>query len=94
MVLRALRPFVSHPDVAHVVLVLPPADAANPPAFLSEFTRGVRERSASPASALTLVPGGAHRRDSVRAGLASLRGDCEIALVHVGVFESYLEDAR
>ncbi|HEY5939501.1 MAG TPA: 2-C-methyl-D-erythritol 4-phosphate cytidylyltransferase, partial [Gemmatimonadales bacterium] len=27
MVLRALRPFVSHPDVAHVVLVLPPEDA-------------------------------------------------------------------
>lgn len=84
MVLRALRPFVSHPDVAHVVLVLPPADALNPPAFLSEFASGVQEHSASLASALTLVPGGALRRDSVRAGLASLAGECEIALVHDG----------
>ena len=30
MVLRALRPFTSHPEVAQVVLVLPPEDAADP----------------------------------------------------------------
>ena len=39
MVLRALRPFTAHPDVAQVALVLPAGDAEAPPAFL----RGVAE---------------------------------------------------
>lgn len=72
MVLRALRPFVSHPDVAHVVLVLPPEDAAHPPAFLSDF------------SGLSVVAGGSHRGDSVRAGLSALRRECTVVLVHDG----------
>jgi 2-C-methyl-D-erythritol 4-phosphate cytidylyltransferase len=72
MVLRALRPFVSHPDVAQVVLVLPPEDAAHPPAFLSDF------------SGLSVVPGGSHRGDSVRAGLSALRRECTVVLVHDG----------
>jgi 2-C-methyl-D-erythritol 4-phosphate cytidylyltransferase len=75
MVLRALRPFTSHPDVAHVVLVLLPNDAAHPPAFLSTF---------SPAAMLTIVPGGIHRGDSVRAGLAALPPECGVVLVHDG----------
>jgi 2-C-methyl-D-erythritol 4-phosphate cytidylyltransferase len=75
MVLRALRPFTSHPEVAHVVLVLPPEDAANPPAFLSGF---------SALSALSVVPGGVHRGDSVRAGIAALRAECVVVLVHDG----------
>jgi 2-C-methyl-D-erythritol 4-phosphate cytidylyltransferase len=70
MVLRALRPFTSHPDVAQVALVLPAEDAAHPPSFLSGL------------SALSVVPGGAHRGDSVRAGLSALRADCRIVLVH------------
>ena len=37
VVLRALRPFTSHPDVAQVVLVLPAAEAAAPPDFLAEL---------------------------------------------------------
>jgi 2-C-methyl-D-erythritol 4-phosphate cytidylyltransferase len=78
MVLRALRPFASHPDVAHVVLVLPPDDAAQPPRFLSGLS------DFSGVSDLSIVPGGIHRRDSVRAGLASLRRECEIVLVHDG----------
>lgn len=77
MVLRALRPFTSHPDVLQVVLVLPPEDAANPPAFLSAASPSVP----SP-SALIIVPGGVHRGDSVRAGLSALRAECMIALVH------------
>ncbi len=75
MVLRALSPFTSHPDVVQVVLVLPPEDAANPPAFLSAI-------SAASRSVLSIIPGGSHRGDSVRAGLAALRADCRTVLVH------------
>jgi 2-C-methyl-D-erythritol 4-phosphate cytidylyltransferase len=81
MVLRALRPFTSHPDVVHVVLVLPPEDAVQPPAFLSGLS-GPSASSPSAFSALTVVPGGTHRGDSVRAGLSALRADCTIVLVH------------
>ena len=71
MVLRALRPFASHPDVAEVVLVLPADAAAAPPDFLRSLGSG-----------LTIVPGGAARADSVAAGLAALGPDCTIVLVH------------
>jgi 2-C-methyl-D-erythritol 4-phosphate cytidylyltransferase len=71
MVLRALRPFTSHPEVAQVVLVLPPPDAESPPDFL---------RSLSPG--LVLVAGGAARADSVAAGLAALSPACTTVLVH------------
>jgi 2-C-methyl-D-erythritol 4-phosphate cytidylyltransferase len=76
MVLRALRPFTSHPDVAQVVLVLPPEDASRPPAFLSDLTE------LSGISVFMTTPGGAHRGDSVRAGLAVLRAECQVVLVH------------
>lgn len=72
MVLRALRPFVAHPDVAQVVLVLPPADAAAPPEFLRGLT----------GAGLLLVPGGPERSDSVAAGLAALDPACTTVLVH------------
>jgi 2-C-methyl-D-erythritol 4-phosphate cytidylyltransferase len=72
IVLRALRSFTSHPDVAHVVLVLPAEHVAHPPAFLSAL------------SALSIVPGGIHRGDSVRAGLAALNAECGVVLVHDG----------
>jgi 2-C-methyl-D-erythritol 4-phosphate cytidylyltransferase len=71
MVLRALRPFASHPNVAEVVLVLPADAAAAPPDFL---------RSLGPG--LTIVPGGTARADSVAAGLAALGPACTIVLVH------------
>lgn len=80
MVLRALKPFMSHPDVAHVVLVLPPDDAANPPAFLSLLSAS--SSSAGSAAALTITPGGPHRGDSVRSGLPVLRSVCKVVLVH------------
>lgn len=83
MVLRALRPFTSHSDVRHVVLVLPPDDAAQPPAFLSALAAPpVSTSSAASPSAVTIVPGGAHRGDSVRAGLSTLSADCTVVLVH------------
>jgi 2-C-methyl-D-erythritol 4-phosphate cytidylyltransferase len=85
IVLRALRPFTSHPDVAHVVLVLPPADAANPPAFLRNLSASSAPSSSSTASsAFSIVAGGLHRGDSVRAGLTALRPECVIVLVHDG----------
>jgi 2-C-methyl-D-erythritol 4-phosphate cytidylyltransferase len=83
MVLRALRPFTSHPEVAHVVLVLPPEDAANPPAFLSGLS-ALSAPSASSGQALSIVPGGTHRGDSVRAGIAALPAECIVVLVHDG----------
>jgi 2-C-methyl-D-erythritol 4-phosphate cytidylyltransferase len=74
MVLRAMRPFLTHPEVGRVVLVLPAADAEAPPEFLGGLT-GER---------LVLAPGGATRSDSVSAGLAELGGDCAVVLVHDG----------
>jgi 2-C-methyl-D-erythritol 4-phosphate cytidylyltransferase len=78
IIVRALRPFTSHPDVLQVVLVIPPADAAAPPPFLAELL------ASSMKSGLTLAPGGQHRGDSVRAGLAQLSPDCTVVLVHDG----------
>jgi len=72
MVLRALRPFIAHPDVARVVLVLSPADAAAPPEFLRELG----------GAGLRVVAGGAGRADSVAAGLVALGPECVTVLVH------------
>lgn len=74
LVLRALRPFTAHPDVAQVALVLPGESVASPPAWLAELGGG----------AITLVAGGAERSDSVRAGLAALGSECRTVLVHDG----------
>ena len=92
ILLRALRPFAAHPDVAHVVLVLPPADAANPPPFLAELA----------GHGLTLAPGGRERSQSVAAGLAALSPACNIVLVHdgarpfvePGVIDAVIREAR
>jgi 2-C-methyl-D-erythritol 4-phosphate cytidylyltransferase len=74
LLLRAVRPFVTHPEVAQVALVLAPGDAEHPPGFLAPL-RG---------EALTLVAGGRERADSVAAGLRALGASCEIVLVHDG----------
>jgi 2-C-methyl-D-erythritol 4-phosphate cytidylyltransferase len=74
MVLRAVRPFALHPEVAQIVLVLPPDDAAHPPAFLRDIA----------GSGLTIAAGGAERTDSVAAGLAALEARCRTVLVHDG----------
>ena len=64
---------MSHPDVAHVVLVLPPEDAAHPPAFLSDF------------SGLSVVAGGASSwRLGPRPASRRLRRECTVVLVHDG----------
>jgi 2-C-methyl-D-erythritol 4-phosphate cytidylyltransferase len=72
MLLRALRPFTSHPEVAHVVVALPSAYVERPPEWLAKL---LGER-------LSLVAGGAQRADSVRAGLAALPAKAVVILVH------------
>jgi 2-C-methyl-D-erythritol 4-phosphate cytidylyltransferase len=74
LLLRALRPFLAHPDVADVVAVLPPEAVAAPPAWLAELL-GERLRA---------VPGGDSRMDSVEAGLRALPPGSGIVLVHDG----------
>jgi 2-C-methyl-D-erythritol 4-phosphate cytidylyltransferase len=76
ILLRAIRPFVAHPDVARVIVVLRQADLAAPPPWLAELRGGT--------TPLEFVAGGAERTDSVRAGLAALPEDCRIVLVHDG----------
>ncbi|MGH7531567.1 MAG: 2-C-methyl-D-erythritol 4-phosphate cytidylyltransferase [Gemmatimonadales bacterium] len=72
MLLRALRPFAAHPEVRHVVVVLPPGYAERPPEWLHKL-RGER---------VVLVAGGPQRAASVRAGLAALGPDTAVVLVH------------
>lgn len=74
LLLRALRPFLAHPDVADVVAVLPAAAAESPPPWLAEL---LGER-------LRVVAGGATRMDSVEAGLRALPAGAVIVLVHDG----------
>jgi 2-C-methyl-D-erythritol 4-phosphate cytidylyltransferase len=68
---RALAAFLSHPAVLQVALVVPPEVVDAPPAWL-----------AAPDPRVRLVAGGAERADSVRLGLAALRPECAVVLVH------------
>ena len=72
MLLRSLRPFAGHPEVAHVAIVLPAASAATPPDWLGQLLGGT----------VSLVAGGAERQQSVAAGLAALPAGCSVILVH------------
>jgi 2-C-methyl-D-erythritol 4-phosphate cytidylyltransferase len=72
MLLRALRPFTSHPDVTHVVAVVPAAYEREPPEWLATLA----------GEGLVLAAGGATRADSVRSGLRALRPEATIVLVH------------
>ena len=72
LLLRALRPFTSHPDVGRVTVALPAGLADRPPEWLEKL-RGER---------LVFVTGGATRADSVRAGLRALAPDARIVLIH------------
>ncbi len=71
MLLRALRPFTSHPEVDHVVVTLPPGYAERPPDWLGRLA----------GDRLTLVAGGETRAHSVAAGLKALRASA-VVLVH------------
>lgn len=72
LLLRALRPFVRHPQVTHVVIALPAEHASQPPSWLSEVE----------GPAITIVAGGVERAESVRLALAALPAGAAIVLVH------------
>lgn len=74
LLLRALRPFTSHPAVGQVVVAVPAGFEARPPEWLAKL---VGER-------LALVAGGATRAESVRAGLRRLLPGAAVVLVHDG----------
>lgn len=71
VLLRAIRPFLEHPRVARVVVVLPAADAGDPPSWLA-------------ALPVEIVAGGAERGDSVLAGLLRVPEALPLVLVHDG----------
>jgi 2-C-methyl-D-erythritol 4-phosphate cytidylyltransferase len=68
---RAILPFLSHPSVDAVVVVLPPHDAADPPPWLLDLD-------------ITIVAGGAERSDSVWNGLLAVPPEIEVVLIHDG----------
>src|SRR5256885_7177496 len=72
MLLRALRPFTSHPDVGQVIVVVPAGFEARPPEWLGKL---VGDR-------LALVAGGATRAQSVRAGLGALPPPAALGVGH------------
>jgi 2-C-methyl-D-erythritol 4-phosphate cytidylyltransferase len=71
VLLRAIRPFLEHPRIGNVVVVLPPEDVTDPPTWLA-------------APRLRLVAGGSERSDSVWNGLRALPRGTELVLVHDG----------
>jgi 2-C-methyl-D-erythritol 4-phosphate cytidylyltransferase len=71
VLLHAIRPFLLHPGIGQVVVVLPAEVAEAPPPWLREL-------------AVTTVAGGAERGDSVWNGLQALATKTEIVLVHDG----------
>ncbi len=74
VLLRALRPFLAHPEVDRIVAVLPEADVAAPPEWLGPL---VGDR-------LVLAPGGTERMASVERGLAELPSSARLVVVHDG----------
>ncbi len=74
VLLHALRPFTSHPEVAQVVVVLSAEDAAIPPEWLRPLL----------GEMLIVTAGGGERSESVAAGLTVLSSACDVVLVHDG----------
>lgn len=72
MLVRALRPFTSHPAIGQVIVVVPTGFETRPPEWLGKM---VGER-------LCLVAGGATRAQSVRAGIGALPAGAAVVLVH------------
>ncbi len=72
VLVRSLRPFLIHPAVVEVVLVLPPADAETPPPWIAALVGGP----------LRLAAGGPSRTASVRHGVAALSPAARQVLIH------------
>jgi 2-C-methyl-D-erythritol 4-phosphate cytidylyltransferase len=69
LLVHAVRRLRACPSVGPVVVAAPPAAVAEVVALLAPY-------------AVTVVPGGAERQDSVRAALAALPAEVELVLVH------------
>jgi 2-C-methyl-D-erythritol 4-phosphate cytidylyltransferase/2-C-methyl-D-erythritol 2,4-cyclodiphosphate synthase len=67
---RSVRAFTSHPRVQDVIVVLPSALAAAPPAFVAGQPR------------VRVVEGGSRRQDSVAAGFDAVAASADVVLVH------------
>jgi 2-C-methyl-D-erythritol 4-phosphate cytidylyltransferase len=86
---RAISPFLTHPAIGQVVVVLPSSDLTDPPRWLKELP-------------VVLVAGGRERSDSVWNGLQSVEESAEVVLVHDGarpfasaeLISRVLEEAR
>jgi len=74
VLLRAIRPFASHPEIAQVVVVLPTDQVNDPPGWLVPHL----------GDRLTITGGGERRMDSVERGLAALPPTVTGVLVHDG----------
>jgi 2-C-methyl-D-erythritol 4-phosphate cytidylyltransferase len=72
LLLRALRPFASHPRIGPIIVVLPPEDAARPPEWLAPLL----------SDRLTVVAGSEERQHSVANGLSRLPESVRVVLVH------------
>lgn len=68
VVVRAIRPFLDHPDVGWVVVALPAEDVADPPF--------------SVPAGVTVVEGGGERGDSVRNALEAVPEEADVVLIH------------
>jgi len=67
---RSVDAFRTHPAVAEVIVALPAALVADPPAWLAA------------ASGVRVVAGGERRQDSVASAVGALSSESEIVLVH------------
>ncbi len=72
LLLRALGPFLRHPRVGPVVVVVPPEDADAPPPWLAALR----------SERVLLAPGGEERQQSVASGLQRLPPGPALVLVH------------
>lgn len=68
---RSVAAFDRHPDIAHVVVVLPDELVASGVALVGRTTRPV-----------AIVAGGARRQDSVARGFDAVPPECDVVLVH------------
>lgn len=71
VLLHALKPFLAEPRVGWIVIALPAALAADPPAWLASLDPRI-----------VLVPGGEERMQSVRLALLSVPAAAAVVLVH------------
>ena len=70
VLLRAIRPFLAHPRIGQVIVVIPPEDVLHAPTWLLDVP-------------VRIVAGGAERGDSVANGLGVVE-DADLVLIHDG----------